>query len=141
MLILTKPVFEIYDTLTLTFIWPLPSDGHALHMTLTFRWPWPSDCHDLQMTLTFRLLWPSDDLALFLFKTIFRLEEMKSIMRIFQDTLSSDVQIVSLPVSIKYIPQRQATPKMNIGTARGQPRTARSPENRYNDDHEKNIRN
>jgi len=56
MLILTKPVFEIYDTLTLTFIWPLPSDGHALHMTLTFRWPWPSDDLDLQITLTFR--WP-----------------------------------------------------------------------------------
>ncbi|XP_060578920.1 uncharacterized protein LOC132735904 isoform X2 [Ruditapes philippinarum] len=48
-------------------------------------------------------------------QSIFRLEEMKSIMRIFQDTLSGDVRSVCQNVEIKYQPKRLQTPQMKVG--------------------------
>ncbi|XP_052234389.1 uncharacterized protein LOC127846943 isoform X4 [Dreissena polymorpha] len=47
-------------------------------------------------------------------KSIFRLEEMKSILRIYQDVLSSDVRNICQDVDIKYVPRRLATPKMAV---------------------------
>lgn len=64
-------------------------------------------------------------------QTIFRLEEMKSIMKIFQDTLSGDVHSVCQPVEIKYTPAKLQTPQMVIGFEKRRslktPRTVRSP--------------
>ncbi|XP_053375797.1 uncharacterized protein LOC123534926 isoform X2 [Mercenaria mercenaria] len=61
-------------------------------------------------------------------QSIFRLEEMKSIMKIFQDTLSGDIQSVCQHVQIKYQPQRLQTPKMQIGESfkKKTPRTPRT---------------
>ncbi|XP_052800800.1 uncharacterized protein LOC128231721 isoform X2 [Mya arenaria] len=61
-------------------------------------------------------------------RSIFRLEEMKSILRIFQDTLSGDVHSVCEDVIIKYRPKPLRTPQMDKGTftarGKGTPRTA-----------------
>lgn len=54
---------------------------------------------------------------------------MKSIMKIFQDTLSGDMQSVCLPVEMNYKPTRLQTPQMKVGdtTARKGPKTPKSP--------------
>ncbi|KAH3888525.1 hypothetical protein DPMN_012561 [Dreissena polymorpha] len=39
---------------------------------------------------------------------------MKSILRIYQDVLSSDVRNICQDVDIKYVPRRLATPKMAV---------------------------